>query len=116
MKPGSKRAAFVGTAIVLAGWVLAVLGFATAEHERALIPDGLRVGVRVFGFIVLMTGATVMVYATLGGPTLLMVFGVALNLAHQAGLLKQEVTGVFGAGLILLGALWGSRRARTLAD
>lgn len=99
---------------MLAGWVIAVLGFAKADEMRPVFPDAIRVGVRVFGFMVLMTGATMTVYATLGGPTLVIVFGVALNLAHQAGLITEPVTGIFGAGIILLGALWASRRIRAV--
>ena len=114
MTPGSKRLGWLGTALMLAGWVLAVLGFAGADEMRSVFPDALRVGVRIFGFIVLMTGATVTVYATLGGPTLAIVCGVALNLAHQAGLIAQPVTGIFGAAIILLGAMWASRRIRSL--
>ena len=114
MKPGTKRAAWVGTALMLAGWVLAVLGFATADEVRPILPEAARVGVRVFGLLVLMTGATVTVFATLGGPTLVIVFGVGLNLAHQAGLITNQATGIFGAGVILLGALWASRRTRAL--
>ncbi len=113
MKPGLKRAAYVGTALMLLGWVFAVLGFATADG-RPVIPDMVRVGVRVFGFIVLMTGATITVFAGIGGPTLAVVVGVALNLAYQAGIVPQEATGIFGAGLILLGTLWASKRIRAL--
>lgn len=114
MKPRLKRAAWVGLALMVGGWVLAVAGFSPAETGSRMSSEALLQAVRVAGFFLIVTGATVAVFATVHGPVVVMVGGAALNLAHQAGLISQSSTGVAGAGLILLGALWGSRRIRQL--
>lgn len=116
MKPGLTRAAWVGTVLILAGWLLAVFGFAASDLGGPLTTDPIRAGVRIFGFILMMTGATITVQATLGGPTLVIVFGAGLNLAHQAGVLANGLHGAAGAGIVLLGSLWASRRIRVLPN
>lgn len=114
MKPNLARAAWIGLVLILGGWLVAVAGFGSVDETRPLVPDSIRVGVRVFGFVLSLTGATMTMFATIGMPTLVMIAGMALNLAHQAGLIAATASGVVGAGLMLLGALWAQRKIREL--
>ena len=104
----------VGLIMMLAGWVVAVLGFMPADAASRALSPAIAHAVRIFGFLLMASGASVCVMATVGVPVLVVMTGMALNLAHQAELLGQESTGIAGAGLVLLGTLWSSRAIRKL--
>ncbi len=100
--------------MTLAGWVIAVLGFLPADETTRAMTPAVAHAVRVLGFMLIASGSSVCVMATVGLPVLVLLAGVAINLAHQAGLIPHESMGIAGAGLVLIGALWGSRRIRKL--
>lgn len=109
------RTARVGLTIMLAGWILSALALANPEgapHLSAVT----RTIVRYIGFVAVVAGATVGVAATIGGPTVVIVAGAAVNLAYQSGAIDQPALGIVGAGTVLLGALWASRRVRRLQN
>ncbi|MBC7793731.1 MAG: hypothetical protein H7Z43_08480 [Clostridia bacterium] len=111
MNPRVARAAWVGLVIMIVGWALAVLGLVDQEGMPHLLP-AVRTAVRFFGFCLIVTGATVGVSATIGGPTVVIVAGTGLNLAFQAGVFSFPMSGAVGAAAVLLGALWASRQIR----
>lgn len=94
--------------MMIAGWILSALALSDPESAPNFAPM-VRVAVRYIGFFVIVSGATVGVAAQIGGPTLVIILGAAINLAFQSAIVQQPATGIAGAATILLGALWASR-------
>ncbi len=111
MNPRFVRAAWVAVVVMLAGWIFAVLGLSGSEEAPHIVP-ALRTAVRFFGFCLIVVGATMGAITTIGGPAVVIVAGAGLNLAFQAGLIPYAINGIAGAGMVLLGALWASRKIR----
>ena len=96
--------------VIILGWVVTLSGFGVAEHATQ-VPE-LRRGLRLLGFCLMIIGTTMALQAALRGPILLLLAGVVLNLAYQAGVVDLKLAGALGASWVLLGAVWGSRVLR----
>lgn len=115
MKPSVWAMFWIVVAII--GWLITQAGFPPVDGDPAFeLSEAARRPLRLGGTAVLFAGAAGAALSGLRGPLALLIAGVGVNIAAEAGVLAPHHLGILGVLAAFAGCLWASRQIRNGAQ